>query len=220
MRDGDPRSDGLVGQWPPPGAGPVLAVLALWLAAAYLVGLSGWLETLRPPGPQLVLIGLTVALLAAIRVWPPLREFVGAVDVRVLVLFHVTRFVGFYFLALHARGELPRAFALPAGWGDNVVAIGAVLLILFARPDAPGRRRLYLAWNVLGLFDILGVVVTAARLGLSEPGSMRALAQLPLSLLLTFVVPVIVATHLVLLFRLGSGSGRPSTASRAAPSSR
>ena len=202
VRRRDREANSLVGPWPPPGAGPVLTALALWLAAAHLVGLSGWLATLRPPGPQLVLIGLTVLLLAAIRVWPPLREFVGAVDVRVLVLFHATRLVGFYFLALHTRGELPRAFALPAGWGDNVVAIGAVLLILFARPDTRGGRRLYLLWNVVGLFDILGVVVTAARLALTEPESMRALVQLPLSLLLTFVVPLIIGTHLVLFSRL------------------
>jgi hypothetical protein len=180
----------------------VLTALALWLGAACLVGAAGWLETLRPPGPQLVLVGLTIALVAAARLWPPLRQLAEAVDIRALVLFHVTRLVGFYFLALHARGELPWAFAVPAGWGDNVVAIGAVLLILFVRPDTRGGRWLYLAWNVVGLIDILGVVGTAARLTLAEPGSMRALVQFPLSLLLTFVVPIIIATHALMLVRL------------------
>ena len=77
------------------------------------------------------------------------------------------------------------------------------------RPDTSGGRRLYLAWNVLGLLDILGVVGTAARLALAEPGSMRALLQLPLSLLLTFVVPIIIATHLVLLSRLTPAARTP-----------
>jgi hypothetical protein len=148
-------------------------------------------------------------LLFAIRLWSPLRQFADAVDVRILVLFHVTRFVGFYFLALHARGELPWEFAVPGGWGDNLVATGAVLLVLFVRPGAPAGRRLYLAWNVLGLLDILAVVATAGRLALTEPGSMRALLQLPLSLLLTFVVPIIIVSHLVLLSRLRpAGPGR------------
>jgi hypothetical protein len=196
------ESDRLVAPWPPPGAATVLAALAIWLAAAWLVGVSGWLATLRPAGPQLVLVGLTLALLAAIRLWRPLRRFARAVDIRALVLFHVTRLVGFYFLALHARGVLPWAFAVLAGWGDNVVAIGALLLVPFARSDTPGGRRLYLAWNVVGLLDILGVVSTAARLALAEPGSMGALLQLPLSLLLTFVVPIVIATHLVMLARL------------------
>ena len=202
MRRRDHQADPLVGPWLPPDAGTVLTVLALWLAAAYLVGLSGWLARIRPPGPQIVLVALTIALLAATRRWPPLRRFAGVVDVRALVLFHVTRLVGFYFLALNARGELPRAFALPAGWGDNVVAIGALLLVPLVRPDTPVGRRLYLAWNVVGLFDILGVVGTAARLALAEPGSMRALLELPLSLLLTFVVPIIIATHVLMLSRL------------------
>ncbi len=188
--------------WPPPGAAPVLTAAGLWLLLALLVGVSGRLATLRPPAPQILLVGLTVALLVTARSWTPLRRFVAAVDLRVLVLFHVIRFVGFYFLVLHARGELPWDFAVPGGWGDNVTAAGAVLLVLLAGPDGPIGRWLYLAWNVFGLIDIVGVVVTAARLALAEPGSMRALLQLPLSLLLTFVVPLIIATHVWMLWRL------------------
>jgi len=167
-----------------------------------LVGRSGWFAALRPPAPQLVLAGLTIALLLAIRLWSPLGQFMATVDLRALVLFHLTRFVGFYFLALHARGDLPWAFAVPGGWGDNAVAATALLLVLLVRPDSPGGRRAYLAWNVLGLLDILGVVLTAARLALADPGSMRVLLRLPLSLLLTFVVPIIIATHVLMLARL------------------
>jgi hypothetical protein len=55
---------------------------------------------------------------------------------------------------------------------------------------------------VFGLLDILGVVLTAARLAFRDPASMGALLELPLSLLLTFVVPIIVATHVWMLGRL------------------
>jgi hypothetical protein len=199
-RDGEPS--GTVAPGPPPGTGAVLTAGGAWLLASLLVGASGWFSLLRPPAPQLVLIGLTIALLAVVRLWRPLREFAEAVDVRVLVLFHVTRFVGIYFLALHARGELPWAFAVPGGWGDNLVAASALLLVLLVRPDTPTGRRAYLAWNVVGLLDILGVVLTAARLALANPAAMRALLELPLSLLLTFVVPIIIATHVLMLARL------------------
>jgi hypothetical protein len=203
-RDGEPV--GTVAPWLPPGSGPILGVAGAWLLGALLIGASGRLATLRPPRPQLVLAGLTLALLAACRLWPPLRRFAAAVDLRALVLCHLTRFVGFYFLALHTRGELPRAFAAPAGWGDNATAAGALLLVLLVPPDGPGGRLLYLAWNAFGLLDILGVVLTAARLAIADPGSMRALLQLPLSLLLTFVVPIIIATHVVMLMRLARSS--------------
>ena len=200
QRDGEPIRT--VAPWPPRGAGPVLTAAGVWLLAALLVGASGRFSTLRPPAPQLVLAGLTIALLLAARLWTPLRQFVETADPRALVLFHVTRFVGFYFLALHARGELPWAFAVPGGWGDNAVAAGALLLVLLVRPDTRGGRRAYLAWNVLGLLDILGVVLTATRLALRDPGSMKALLELPLSLLVTFVVPIIIATHVLMLARL------------------
>jgi hypothetical protein len=200
LPDGEPI--GTVAPWPPLGTGPVLAAVGAWLLGSLLVGGSAWFATLRPPAPQLILVGVTIALLTASRLWPPLRQFVETVDLRALVLFHITRLVGFYFLALHARGELPWAFAVPGGWGDNVVALGALLLVLMVRPDTPGGRRAYLAWNVLGLLDILGVVITAARLAIGESGSMQALLRLPLSLLQTFVVPIIIATHVVMLGRL------------------
>jgi hypothetical protein len=200
QRDGEPIRT--VASWPPRGAGPVLTAAGVWLLAAVLAGASGRLSTLRPPAPQLVLAGLTLALLLAARLWTPLRHFMVTVDLRALVLFHVTRFVGFYFLALHARGELPWAFAVPGGWGDNAVAAGALLLVLLVPPDSPGGRRAYLAWNVFGLLDILGVVLTATRLALGDPKSMKALLELPLSLLVTFVVPIIIATHVLMLARL------------------
>lgn len=194
---------------PPPATGRVLAGVAAWLAVAVAVGASGALTRLRPPGPQAVLAGVTVGLLLAIRLSPSLRAFARAVDVRALVAVHLVRFVGFYFLVLHARGALPWAFAVPGGWGDNAVAAGALLLVLLVRPDTRRGRRLYVAWNAVGLADILLVVATAARLAWTDPPSMAPLLRLPLSLLLTFVVPLVVATHLVLFARLIRAAPRP-----------
>jgi hypothetical protein len=187
----------------------VLAVTGAWLVAACLVGASETFAALRPPAPQLVLVGITVVLMAAARLWPPLHRFVETVDRRALVLFHLTRFVGFYFLALHARGELPWAFAVPGGWGDIAVAASALLLVFVSRPDTPGGRHAYLAWNVVGLVDILWVVLTAARLAFADPMSMRRLLHLPLSLLLTFVVPIVIATHAWMLRRLARAAAAP-----------
>jgi hypothetical protein len=65
-----------------------------------------------------------------------------------------------------------------------------------------------LAWNVVGMLDIGFVVATAARLAAADPSSMRALLRLPLSLLPTFLVPLIIATHVWIFVRLRSAAAR------------
>ncbi len=123
-----------------------------------------------------------------------------------LVAVHLSRFIGIYFLVLYGRGQLPYDFAVKGGWGDITVALGAVLLL--AVPGLIERRALVLAWNVVGMLDIGFVVATAARLAAADPSSMRALLRLPLSLLPTFLVPLIIATHVWIFVRLRSAEAR------------
>jgi hypothetical protein len=70
---------------------------------------------------------------------------------------------------------LPYAFAVPGGSGDMLVALLAIALLATTSPLTVRGRWLYAVWNVVRLVDILFVVATAARLGVAEPGSMRAL---------------------------------------------
>ena len=92
-----------------------------------------------------------------------------------VVALHLTRLVaGSAFLVYHRWGELPYAFAVPGGWGDITVAVGAAILLVTVNPKTRNGRRLYLLWNVLGLIDILGVVANAAVQAMSDPESMRA----------------------------------------------
>jgi hypothetical protein len=151
-----------------------------------------------------VLGGLTVLLLAAVAARPRFRRWLATLDLRWLVAVHLTRFVGLYFLLLYYRdGALPRAFAVPGGWGDIIVATLALGLLL-AGGRLDGRPRLVGVWNAFGLLDILFVVATASRLALADPDSMNALLRLPLSLLVTFLVPIIIADHVVVFWRIGA----------------
>jgi len=174
----------------------------VWLLLALVLGASGLLRDARPPLPQVLIVGLAAAVLVLF--WTPtaFRRWALAVDLRGLVAFHVTRFVGIYFLVLYNRGELPYGFAVPGGTGDIAVAVTAIGVCLFARPATAVGRGAFLAWNVFGLADIVFVVVTAARLWLTDPDSMSALLRLPLSLLPTFLVPIIIATHVIIFARL------------------
>lgn len=185
----------------------VPGILAVWLVLALGVGASGVLVELRPPWPQAILVGLTLLTVMALYRVEPIRSWATTLDLRWLVGFHVTRFVGIYFLVLYSRGELPYEFAVIGGLGDIVVATAAVLLIVTG-PLTEARRSLYLAWNTIGLVDILFVVATATRLALADPNSISPLLRLPLSLLITFVVPIVIGTHIWLFRRIRSGGVR------------
>ena len=172
-----------------------------WLVVAIIVGASGALQPIRPPAPQLILISLTVGLLVAERLSETFREWLRTVDLRLMIALHVTRFVGFYFLFLCSRAELPCSFATTAGWGDVFVATFATILLVCWKFVAT-RRLLLAIWNGLGLLDILLVVASAARHGIADPTSMAVVLRLPLNLLITFLVPLIIASHIFIFSRL------------------
>jgi hypothetical protein len=184
----------------------ISAIGIAWLALAVFAGASGAFAKLRPPMPQIVLLGLTAALLVAFWKAQYFRSWLFAISPRYLVFIHLTRFVGVYFLFLHSRGQLPYGFAVPAGWGDLMVA-GTAMILLSISPGSVAGRRCYLIWNLIGLVDILFVVLTAARIALSQPDSMMALVVLPLSLLPAFLVPIIIASHIILFSKLRKSRG-------------
>jgi hypothetical protein len=123
------------------------------------------------------------------------------VDVRWLVLFHLSRlFAGVYFLVVCQHDQLPCKFGGPAGWGDIVVAVLALAVVGATRIQF--AKTLLLIWNTIGLIDIIFVVFSALRFGLKDWQSMHALREPPLSLLPTFLVPLILASHILIFVRL------------------
>jgi hypothetical protein len=187
----------------------VILILLGWLCFA--VGLSGGFHDATAPAVAATVWTLTALVLLACWKIGPIKAFALNVDLRWLVLFHVTRFfAGVYFLVLCQRGQLPYGFARPAGWGDIVVAVLALAVLGATRTHF--AKTLFLTWNTLGLIDIIFVVFSALRFGLKDWQSMLALRELPLSLLPTFLVPLIIASHVLIFVRLaraGIGSQEP-----------
>ena len=191
------------------GSGAFVAGIVLWFVLACALGASGRLSAITAPWPQAMIGAITLAIVLTGALHPGLRAWLAHVNLRGFVAFHVTRFIGIAFLVLSARGELSRAWAIPAGWGDIVVALGALLIALIMR-DPQARPGLLGLWNVVGFADIVLVVVTAARTGLGDPASMAPLFRFPMSLVPTFIVPFVIASHLLVFWRLGRGASRPA----------
>ena len=180
----------------------VVAFSAVWLVISFLAGALGFTASLEPPAPQIILLGLVVLLFLGFLFLPGFKSWCLTVDVRALVLIHVTRFIGIYFLILYSQDRLPYDFAVPGGWGDIIVAALALIVALVVPRKGMAGSGVYFLWNLIGFIDILYVVSTAGRLAMSDPGSMSELLKLPLSLLPTFLVPIIIFTHLVIFIRL------------------
>lgn len=182
----------------------VAVAAAVWALAAVSAGASG-VYALGPAWVNAATIWSLVALiLVCAGRWRPFHAWVFALDLRLLILFHATRFVGFAFLVLYQRGVLPYDFAVPGGFGDIAIAVTAIAVAWYYSMKAPYRRAVAFAWNTLGLLDILLVVSTALRLGLEDRASMAAITRWPLSLLPTYLVPLIIASHVIIYARLRS----------------
>jgi hypothetical protein len=177
----------------------MVLILVVWFVAAAIVGATGALAWLPVP-PPVILWTLTAAALLTLWRSAGARAATRAVGTRTLVAFHLVRLpAGINFLRLNESGALPEEFALVAGWGDIAVGIAALLVLALAVPvRTPARRYALLAWNTFGLADILVVVGNAMRLFLSDPDLATPFVSLPMALLPTFVVPIVITTHIVL----------------------
>jgi putative effector of murein hydrolase LrgA (UPF0299 family) len=182
---------------------PVRAFLGSWLLLALVVGASGWFERATALEVAATVWGL-VLLLAVLRTtWSPFRIWVETLELDALVALHLTRFVGVAFLTLYLSGRLPATFAVPAGIGDIIVALTAGLALIAWMPTRTTWQRWFLlVWNLVGLLDIVAVVVTALSVGLKDWHGMAPLRALPLSLLPTFLVPLIIGSHAEIFRRL------------------
>ena len=176
-------------------------VLLGWLCFA--VGLAGWFHNASAPAVAATVWTLTALALIACWKIGPIGVWALNVDLRWLVLFHLLRLVaGVYFLVLCQRATLPCAFAMRAGWGDIIVSILTLAVVAVMRTEF--AKTLLLIWNTIGLLDIIFVVFSALRFGLTDWQSMQALRELPLSLLPTFLVPLIIASHVLIFIRIAA----------------
>jgi len=183
---------------------PILWTTVAWFTAVLLAGLAGVFDTAGVP----VAIGIAAAipplLVIGLLIWSPrFQEWTRSLDLRLLITLHMWRLVGFGFLATWAVGALPGSFALSAGYGDIMVGVTAPF-VAFACLDK-GRRgkAAFYSWTAFGVADLLlavllGVLHSDSPLGIlaEGPGSgVDILGPLPMSIIPTFVVPLMLSLH-------------------------
>ena len=125
------------------------------------------------------------------------RSFAHSLSPRVLTLVQTWRIGGLTFVVLSAFGILPGLFAHPAGWGD--VLIGATAPLVAWRLAQPDHRSGFLMWQALGILDLVMAVALGTTTPLISPQSaaMSAMTVLPLSIVPTFLVPLLLTFHII-----------------------
>ena len=138
-----------------------------------------------------------------------LRRVATHLDAPGLVGIQLYRIIGAVFLILLAQARLPAHFAVPAGWGDVAIGLTAPPIALALARGFSGARSTAIAWNVLGLGDLVVAVgmgtgylapLLAPDVGQVPP--VPAMGVFPLILVPTFAVPVSVILHLLALAKI------------------
>jgi hypothetical protein len=184
-------------------------VLFGWLVLALFLGWQGiFRSALNQQVPYIALaIGIPILVGALlIQGSKQVREIIEAVAQSQLVAFQFYRVLGVTFLVLYAAGQLPGIFALPAGWGD--VMVGLTALMVGARAARSENDQLVTLWNWLGISDLVIAVATGF---LSAPSRFQIfsldapnvlIGSFPLVMVPIFAVPLSIVLHLASLSKI------------------
>jgi hypothetical protein len=117
-----------------------------------------------------------------------------------LVAFHTWRILGIAFLWGVFQGILHPAFGISAGVGDILIGVTAIPFAYFLRKGVSWSKYALVAWNVLGIADL----VMAVSLGLiTSPGfGVSTMTTFPWVLIPSVGVPLALMLHGITLYRL------------------
>jgi hypothetical protein len=200
----------------------VAVLIAAWFIAVLTASALHVFNTAPglPPLPLgLAALGPVAVYLLWVRSSERFRQFTLSLNPRTLTMVQSWRIIGFAFVALYAYGILPALFALPAGWGD--VAIGATAPLAAIMLADPKHRSSFIFWQALGILDLVLALVLGPAASFIDPRGIptSAVTVMPLSLIPTFVVPILLILHLICIAHArrwpGVSANRDSTSALA-----
>jgi hypothetical protein len=205
-------------------AGTWLAVglpLVAWYAFIWNVAAAGALEA-RPGALPFLPVAIVLPILIAVPLLTRSQRIAVAIDAAPaswLIGLQVYRVLGGNFLVLWAYGgAIPGVFALPAGLGDCLTGLLALPAALYLASGAVHGRTVAIAWNFLGIADLILAVSLGAT---TSPGPLQLMAldhpnlltsSYPSVLTPAFAVPLSLILHSVSLWQLRRLGQRTRTA--------
>jgi hypothetical protein len=197
-----------------------VTVAGLWIGLAIALAGTGIYAVSASPIPMVGVMAALPVLAAALAALlsAKVRAALLALPVSLLVGLNVLRIEGLFFLLLSAQGRLSGPFPQSAGWGDIVIGLTAIPLMLALARKPSGHPGWLLIWNLLGTLDLVAALTLGA---LSAPGSpfqlfggaigSTAIGTLPWSDIPTLLVPFYLVIHGIIFARL-MRAGEPAAA--------
>jgi len=149
-------------------------------------------------GLSVLLSFVAFGLVTIVYIWPRLRLSKREDAILALVVPHAFRFVGLSFLVPGVVSpSLPRAFAVPAAYGDLIAAVLAVAASLALARRAPFATWVVWLFNVWGTADLLFAFYQGLFGVKFNPAMLGAAFFIP-----TAVVPALLITHALIFWLL------------------
>jgi hypothetical protein len=184
----------------------VAALLVAWIMVVWILALRGVFEPVSGASQLVaaadIVVPTVIAVAAVLTLLTRSRVITAAVDAAPaswLILYQAYRVAGFVFVRLWWQGFLPGFFALPAGIGDMLTGVFAVLVAVAVRRNSLRARALAYALNLFGIVDLvnaisMGALSTFVSTASAGPGTslsgVSPLQMYPLVIVPSFGVPL------------------------------
>ncbi len=185
-------------------------ILIAWFGAALTLSWLGFFRGAEDRIPTIQLGIFVPIAVGSIALWRSrtLRRILDAVPQSWLVGVQFYRVLGLTFLTLLAAGKLPAEFAVPAGVGDVLTGILALIIAVRYVPGSERSDRLVRSWNIFGILDLVVALATGFMtspspvqlLSLDAPNEL--ISAFPLVMVPVFAVPLAILLHTASLMKL------------------
>jgi hypothetical protein len=174
-----------------------------WFAAIDLLAQSGFF---RANVAVLLVFLLTAIFGFSLFFSQTFRKLLIVTPMHWIIGIQVFRVIGGVFLVGYVQGQLPGLFALPAGIGDVLTGITALLVAYWSYKNGKGARLIAYIWNSFGVLDFVDALTLGALASFIRVEPTTALlGVLPFVLIPAFGVPRSFLLHGYTFWLLGKG---------------
>jgi hypothetical protein len=194
----------------------VLGLLICWAILQSILALSGTYLDVQSMPPKMILFGIgpTVILMVYLFSTKTGRMFIESLNLKTLTYFHTIRIPVEGVLALLFHHRAVSVLMTYEGTNfDLFSGLTAPVVAYLCFRSGSVKTKLLLSWNIICLLLLLNVLITSAlatpfpfqMLSLDQPNV--AILYFPFNLLPTVVVPLVLFSHLVAIYKLTRKKG-------------